>query len=265
MTTAVAHPYDLDLKRFLWYSVALHGGLILVVILSAIFHWHGSEWAGVGGEQGGVQVKLVSSAGIPMPRPNLPTDSRTVDPTQGLYKVEPPKLEQPPPDATTLPTFKMEKPLPPSRPSKVFEPKTPPPENAVPYGKGGTPDIPTGYSQNPGASSGVAIQGAGGGDFASRYAWYIEAVKRKIYSNWSQWSIDQAGRNSRTIHCAVTFTINRDGSLKDVRISQPSGNYSYDSAALHAVANSDPVPKLPGDYSGSYVVAILDFNPPGIQ
>jgi TonB family protein len=265
MITALANPYDLNLKRFLWYSAALHGAVVVAAIVSALFHWHGNEWAGVGGEQGGVQVKLVSSAGIPMPRPTLPTDSQTVDPTQGLYKVEPPKLEQPPPDATKIPTFKKDKPLPPSPKSKVFEKKTPPPDNAVPYGEGGAPNLPTGYSQTPGASSGVTIQGQGGGDFASRYGFYIENVKRRIYSNWSQWSIDQAGRNSRTIHCAVTFTINRDGSIRDAKISQSSGNYSYDSAALHAVANSNPVEKLPTDYSGSYVVAIIDFNPPGIQ
>lgn len=265
MTTALIHPYDLQLKRFLWYSAALHGALILAAVLSAFFHWHGNEWAGVGGDQGGFQVKLVSNAGIPMPRPVLPTDSQAVDPTQGLYKVEPPKLEEPPPDATKLPTFKTNKPLPPSHKSKVFEPKAPPPPNAVPYGDGGSPNIPTGYSPEPGGSTGVAIQGQGGGDFASRYGWYIEAVKRRIYSNWQQWSIDQAARNSRTIHCAVTFTINRDGSIKDVHVTQTSGNYSYDSSALHAVANANPVDKLPGDYSGSYVVAILDFNPPGLQ
>ncbi len=265
MNTALAHPYDLQLKRFLWYSVALHGSLVLAAVLSAFFHFRGNEWAGVGGEQGGVQVKLVSSAGLPMPRPNLPTDSQTVDPTQGLYKVEPPKIEQPPLDATKLPTFKKDKPLPPSPKSKVFEPKKPPPENAVPYGQGGNPNIQTGYSQTPGASSGVTIQGQGGGDFASRYGWYIEAVKRRIYSNWQQWSIDSVARSSRTIHCAVTFTINRDGSLKDVRIAEPSGNSSYDTSAIRAVLSSTPVANLPGDYSGSYVVATLDFNPPTIQ
>ena len=38
-------------------------------------------------------------------------------------------------------------------------------------------DIPTGYSQTPGASaSGVAVQGQGGGDFATRYGWYIDAA-----------------------------------------------------------------------------------------
>src|SRR5262249_13193478 len=84
MNTLAANPYDLHLKRFLWYSVALHSALILAMVLAAIFHWHGNEWSGVGGDQGGVAVKLVSNAGIPMPRPNLPADSQVVDNTDTL-------------------------------------------------------------------------------------------------------------------------------------------------------------------------------------
>src|SRR5215813_2934416 len=145
MNTAVANPYDLNLKRFLWYSVALHGSLVLAAVLSAVLHWRtGNEWAGLGGDQGSsVQVKLVNNAGIPMPRPNLPTTSQTVDPTNTLNDVKPPKLDPPPPDATPLPKFKKDQPLPPSPPSKVFAKKTPPPPNALP-GKGGPIDTPTG-------------------------------------------------------------------------------------------------------------------------
>jgi len=41
------------------------------------------------------------------------------------------------------------------------------------------------------------------------------------------------------------FTINRDGTLKDARISESSGNTSYDNSALRAVLSSNPVTKLP--------------------
>jgi len=189
-----------------------------------------------------------------------------VDPTKGLHKEEPPKPPEPKTDATKIPKFTKEKPLPPSRQSRTLENKTPTPDNAVPYGKGGNPDLPTGYSPTPGeGSNGVTVQGQGGADFASRYGWYIEAVKNRIYSNWQQWTIDATARASRTMHCAVTFTINRDGSLKDAHISESSGNASYDNSALRAVLSSTPVTKLPGDYSGAYVVATLDFNPPSIR
>src|SRR5262249_13383325 len=69
MTTYATNPYDLNLKPFLWRSAALHGALALAFVISAYFHLRGDDWGGVGGDQGGVQVKLVSSnAGIPIPR-----------------------------------------------------------------------------------------------------------------------------------------------------------------------------------------------------
>src|SRR5215472_15465164 len=110
MATAVSNPIysdygDLQLRRFLGYSLGLHAALGLFLAVGGYLHFfEGNTWSGVGSEQGGTHVKLVSNAGIPMPRPTIPTESQTVDPTQGLYKVEPPKIEQPPPDATKLPT-----------------------------------------------------------------------------------------------------------------------------------------------------------------
>ena len=268
MAYAAVNPDESTLRGYLVYSIVFHAVLAVAVLSASFFERRGTAWGGVGGQLGGVKVNLVSNAGIPMPKEPVVTESKAVDPTKGLYKEEPPKSKPPEPktDATKIPKFEKEKPLPPSPKSRVFESKTPPPDNAVPFGKGGNPDLPTGYSQVPGGgSSGFSIQGQGGTDFASRYGWYIEAVKNRIYGNWQQWTIDAAARASRTMHCSVTFTINRDGSLKDAHVSESSGNSSYDNAALRAVLNSNPVTKLPGDYSGSYVVATLDFNPPSIR
>jgi TonB family protein len=266
MTAAVANPQELTLRNYLIYSLVLHAVLTIAVISASFFDRRGNAWGGIGGELGGTKVNLVTAAGIPMPKEPVVTESKAVDPTKGLYKEEPPKPPEPKTDATKIPKFEKEKPLPPSRKSRTFESKTPPPDNAVPYGKGGTPDLPTGYSTTPSdGSSGVTVKGQGGTDFASRYGWYIEGVKNRIYGNWQQWTIDLAARNSRTMHCAITFTINRDGSLRDVHLSESSGNSTYDNSALRAVQSSNPVTQLPGDYSGSYVVATLDFNPPSIR
>ena len=277
MTTAAANSMDpiggtqhedQSLRQFLIYSIIMHASLAVVVVVSAYIQYHGKAWGGIGGNLGGTKVNLVSAAGIPMPKESVVTESKAVDPTKGLHKEEPPKPPEPKTDAKKIPKFEKEKPLPPSRPSRTLENKTPPPDNAVPYGKGGNPDLPTGYSQTPGGgSSGVNVQGQGGADFASRYARYIEGVKSRIYRNWNVLSLDNTARASRTMHCAVTFTINRDGSTKDEHISESSGNPSYDYAALHAVksAGAERLEQLPSDYSGSYVVATIDFNPPSIR
>ena len=260
MATAVAQYEDLRFKKFLLYSLVLHGSLAVLIIIAAFFHWDGNAWGGVGGDQGGVNVSLVSNAGLPMPKEPEVTESKVIDPTKSLYKEEPLK---PPPepktDATKIPKFDKEKPLPPSRPSRVLENKTPPPDNAVP-GHGGTPNLPTGYSQNPGTSSGVSIQYQGGGDFATRYGWYIESVKRRVQGNWNQFTIDAAVRQVGTARSSVEFTINKDGSIKNAHVVQTSGNSSMDTSGLRAILSSDPMPRLPSDYSGSYVVVTFDFD-----
>ncbi|HEX4537903.1 MAG TPA: energy transducer TonB, partial [Candidatus Acidoferrum sp.] len=108
--------------------------------------------------------------------------------------------------------------------------------------------------------SGVQIQGQGGGDFATRYGWYVEAVRRKIGSNWNLFEIDPAVRSARRAKSVLTFTINRDGSVKNIRMESSSGNQSMDISAQRALANASPMPPLPNDYSGSYVNVNFDFD-----
>ena len=140
----------------------------------------------------------------------------------------------------------------------------PQPDNAVNYGKGGNPSLPSGFSNTPTPgpmSGGVQARGEGGGNFAGRYPWYVQAMTRQISQNWFQNTIDASARNSA--HATATFTINRDGSVKNIRISQSSGNASYDNSALRALFSIDHFPPLPPDYSGSYVNVDFDFLPPG--
>src|SRR5580658_3489104 len=138
---AVASPENVDLRKFLVYSLILHIFLALWIAVSIYLEMRGPEWGGVGGEEGSVNVKLVGpSAGIPMPTPPTITDSQAVDPTMGLWKDLPqPKPPEPPIDVEKIAPFKKEKPKPISHPSKVDESKVPPPDNAVNYGKGGAP------------------------------------------------------------------------------------------------------------------------------
>jgi protein TonB len=72
-------------------------------------------------------------------------------------------------------------------------------------------------------------------------------------------SIDPAVRNSQTLHCEISFTIMRDGYVKNVRVSQSRGNASWDNAGVRAILNSNPLPPLPSDFSGSSVEVIWDF------
>ncbi len=269
MTTAVANPDDFGFGRFFAYSLVLHVALVGLIVASIVFHWRGNIWGDVGGASQGTvtEVKLTGSVGLPMPKPPVVDDSKTFDPTNSLYKEQPqPKPPEPPKEAEKIPQFEKEKP--PKQiehKSRVFENKTPAPDNAVAQ-HGGQPNLPTGYSQTAGATSpGVAISNQQGGDFAGRYPAYVEAIRRRIAQNWLQSSIDPSARASRTIHAVATFTINRDGSVKDIRITETSRNASFDNSGLRALYDSNPMPPLPADYAGSYVSVTFDFLPPGTR
>jgi periplasmic protein TonB len=264
MSTTVAsnQEFDISLKRFLVYSAVLHVGLALAILLSLFLQRPGDAWGGVGGgSDSATKVSLVTSAGIPMPTPTTPTLSDTVDPTKGLNKEEP-KPPEPKTDATKIPKFEKEKPLPISKPSKVIENKVKPPDNATNYGKGGGQlNVPTGYSQTPGAASaGLAVQGQGGSDFAARYAWYVEAVKRLISQNWQQNTIDASVRSARQARATVNFTIMRDGTVRNIRMDKSSGNASFDTSAQRALLSIDKFQSLPPGYSGQYVEVTFDFD-----
>jgi TonB family protein len=268
MTVAVANAEDLQLKRFLVYSLILHSMLAVFVAVSIyIQNLRGVEWGGLGGEPGSVNVKLVGPApGIPLPPKRSVSDSTAVDPTESLFTAQPePKplpvpVKEPSKPAEKLQPFKHEKPLPETHKSKLDKPKNPPPDNAVP-GNTGTPKIPTSFSTQPvgGGSGPVSMQGQGGGDFASRYAWYIEAVRRSVGQHWLQNTIDPAVRAARQAHCVMTFRIYRDGSARNIQLEQSSGNLSMDNSARRALDGIQFGP-LPNDYAGSYVDVTFDFD-----
>lgn len=286
MSTAVATfgsaPDELSLRRFVIYSVCLHGAIALALGTAAYLQFRGDQWAGPGGPLGdSVAVTLVPNAGINMPKPDISNDSaHAIDPTKGLYKEDPkaPDVNNIPKDALEIPKFK-EDPIikPPVRPdsdfkdeprkkpqphqSKVFEDLRPKPTNAVDYGKGGNPDVLTGSGTAPGKSTaGVQVNGQGGGDFTTRYGWYVEAVRRKIYSNFDVFTIDPAVRNARRAHAIMTFVIYRDGTVKNIRLSQSSNDLSMDNASQRALLASNPLPALPPDYSGPPVAVTFDFD-----
>jgi periplasmic protein TonB len=232
-------------------SAGVHVVLVALLLFSAFFAPRGNAWSGSGGSA--VSIGLVGSLpGIPLPRPAVVTPSRVADPTMGLYKSEPPLKPVEVPDATKLPKFAKEKKLPPSKPSRLLKDDSVPPPGAIPYGQTGTPSLPyTQFTQGSGTPGGIGVKGPTGGDFGARYSWYVEAVQRRISSNWLQSTIDPAIQFAPRV--VVEFQISRDGTARNFQITHSSGNASVDRSALRAVQDSIPFPTLPGDYAGSYV------------
>lgn len=267
MATIAANRNAEDFRQPFLFSIALHLGLFLFCLAQLLPYFaHSVEnWGSAGG--GAVKVGIVGSVpAIPLPRPEIETPSRVVDETKGLYKAEPPEIKAPPPDAIPIPKFEHLKPPPPAtkanrtppeeltHKSKILENPVPPPPNAVPYGKGGTPTVPvTSFAIGAGTTeAGISFTSASGsGDFGSRFSWYVEAVQRRISSNWLQSTVDgSVGWAPRVV---VTFDILRDGTITNVQVTRSSNNYSVDSSAVRAVHDSSKLNALPAEYAGSKV------------
>jgi TonB family protein len=200
---------------------------------------------------------------VPLPRPDAVTTSRVVDPTKGLYKSEPlPKVKEPPAGAKQIPEFsKQKQPRYVTAPSKVLEDKTPPPQNAVPYGQGGTPAVPYGeFTMGSGGATtaGMGFSGPSGGDFGSRFQQYVEAVRNRVSSNWLQSSVDST--LAWAPRAVVTFDILRSGSVTNVQILRTSGNTSVDRSVMSAVLGSSPLNPLPNEYNGAKVSVEFWFD-----
>ena len=118
-------------------------------------------------------VDVVGSVpAIPLPHPDVESTNRVVDNTKGLYKAEPPKPT--PPVGTTrrhadtkVPRIEATPPKYITKPSKLLENPAPPPPNAIPYGGGGAPTVPTSsFAMGSGTTQArLGIHGHGGRGF----------------------------------------------------------------------------------------------------
>ncbi len=73
--------------------------------------------------------------------------------------------------------------------------------------------------------------------------WYLAGVQQKIWLLWNQQI-----KTGFTQSVGVTFTILPDGSVTDVRVTQPSGATLLDMAAQRAIQNAAPFGPLPREY-----------------
>jgi periplasmic protein TonB len=252
MEHAAIHPADPSLKNMLLVSAILHGVLITAMVVGAVTSGRGESWGSAG--EGSVKVGLVGSVpAVPLPRPDAISESRVADESKAFYKAEPKPKVAPPEKAVPLPEFEKSKPLPPSRPSKLLEDNTTPPPNAVPAAPTGSPPaVPySTYTIQGATQGGMGFTGTGGGDFASRYAWYVDAVRNRISSNWVQSLVDPSVQFAP--RAVVDFQILRDGTITGIQVTHSSGNESVDRSAVRAIQSSSPVTRLPNDYSGKIV------------
>ena len=244
-------------KNLAW-SAALHVGFCMAVILYALIagSGRGSTW-GAGGGGSAMGATLVSN----IPLPATPTETKSVLATESKGVSESkPQTHVEEPTAIPIPDqHAKRKPTP--QPTETQRKPLPQPQqeanNVVPYGEGGPASGPYAMFSAGAAKGGFSFSG-GGGDFGSRFAYYVRGINERISENWLKYEVDPRIQDANRAY--VTFDIDRGGRPSHIQIEQSSGVPSLDGSALRAVQRVDSFGPLPADYSGSKVSVEFWFD-----
>jgi len=93
-------------------------------------------------------------------------------------------------------------------------------------------------------SGGVGV--GQGSPFGNRFGNYVTILRQRVAEKWHTGDIDPRIHALPT--AIVTFNLMRDGSVRDVRIAQSSGNQALDYSAQRAIYDASPFPPLPAAY-----------------
>ena len=99
---------------------------------------------------------------------------------------------------------------------------------------------------------GARIEGAD----ALGYSYYLNIILSKISENWYNPYMGQ----SRTLLATVYFIIERDGTVKEVKLETGSGDGPYDMSCTRALLVTEKLPPLPPEFKGERLKLHLEFE-----
>jgi TonB family protein len=240
-----------NLSRMISVSAALHVGMIALLVFVPAHWWQRPL-------QTPQNVMTISLGGAPGPRTGGMTSisSRAVQQAvEDLPKVTPNR----PPAAKTP---EMVEPIAKPKPAK----ETPTPVRDAPKDSNTRkPTVGTQVrdgiakaetsAQTPGVGLSMGGGGTGGqinvGNFCCPE--YIAGMVSKVHQNWTS-------RQSSAGITTMQFTIQRDGTLSDIRVLRSSGNQMLDFLANRALLAVRQLPPLPAEYTNPTLVIDLQFE-----
>jgi periplasmic protein TonB len=239
------------------WSLGLHVLIVVaLLIFSGVLSGSTSGSWGAGGTGDAMGATLVSS--VPLPANPQQTQNVLANESEGVTQSQP-KVQEQDPDAIDI-AGKTKK-IKPKKPETATQKEAePPPEeetNQVAFGEGGPVSGPYGNFAANGAKGGFGVTGEGG-DFGTRFGWYVQIVSRKVHENWLAYEVDPRIKEANRFYLA--FDITRDGHPTNVRIEQSSGVPSLDISAMRAIQRIDTFGALPPEYTGSKVSVEFWFD-----
>jgi protein TonB len=226
-------------------SIALHAAIAASIVLYGAVRGGGRvSWGDPNSLGGGSfsvnvvkQVPLPSRAGLVNP---LANDTESQVPAAPAAKPEPRRAPEPEPDAVSIK----------SKSSQQKEARKPAAPRSV-YRVPGS-ERPNQLSSSAGqalVSPMVGMAGSGGvgvgsgSPFGQRYGYYVDLLRQRVAEKWRTSDVDARVQTAPPV--VVTFTILRNGTVRDVRILQRSGLPALDISAQRAIYEAAPLPPLP--------------------
>jgi periplasmic protein TonB len=237
--------------RALAWSAGLHVGVTVALLIysAVVYRTNGDTWgAGGGGEA--IGATLVST--VPLPANPAQTQNVLANESKGITQSQP-KIEEKAPDAIEIQGKNAKiKPKKKQETASKEKSQAPPEEesNQVAFGEGGPVSGPYGTFSAAGAKGGFGITG-GGGDFGTKYAWYVHVIQQKVSENWLKYEVDPRINSAARVY--ITFDVARDGHPMNVQVEQSSGVPSLDISAVRALQRIDTFGPLPPEYSGGKI------------
>jgi colicin import membrane protein len=120
------------------------------------------------------------------------------------------------------------------------------------------------------AGTGFSSGDSGGGSYGGSGNAQINPAAINQYSASlhgrisNHWQIPEILKKKPHLKAVVALTVRRDGSIKDMRIEQKSGNSVFDQSVLKALRSSAPLPGFPALIDKSTLEFALNFTPDGL-
>lgn len=251
------HPVENEerLGRPMAVSVALHGGLAALFLVTGLLHHKPMDLGDPNNAAGSVSLNPVKT--IPLTRREGPVNP-LASATESTVPQQPVPLKDQRPQRVAEPEKAVE------LPTKMPKRMQPKPDSPVQYRPSQEKHLNQVYSKAAPAMVSPQMSKPGGGGvsvgpaspFGTRFGAYAQQIRDIIASHWNTADISA----SPSVHAVVTLQIQRDGSVRAVALSEASGSYTLDTSARRAVLESNPLPPLPSGFDKSSADVELWFQ-----
>jgi len=231
-------------------AMALHGAIVVAVALPA---WLAGKSNPFGDTNPGGAISIGVVGKIPLPHEGpknlLANDSKSEVPQQITKPGDRARVEEVPRDA--VPLLK-------DRKGKTREPRKLPSFSEIAQNQITSTQRQALSSELYSEAPGSGQVGTGNTTLGSRFAGYAAQIRTLVAQQWRTLDVDPRLQKPPAVIAA--FDLMRDGSIRNLRYVQKSGNSTLDNSVLRAIQDAAPFPPIPPGFEKDYAKVEFTFE-----